>query len=136
MFFLKNTFLIAIFLISNSVYSVTTFYASALVDATQLMLTDPTGTIVILDVNLMITQSAPLLLVGNAGNLAFTATENQQLIIAQGVQWNISSLQKPHALNFTGNAQLVMQPGAQLLADQVTGVNINFQDQTIMSVVS
>jgi len=49
-------------------------------------------------------------------------------------KWNISSLLQPNSLQFTGNAQLGDDAGAQLFADQSTGVNINFQDQTVMSV--
>lgn len=115
-------------------HAVTTLYASALQTATTLPVTDPAGTVVILDSNLIISTTYPLALTGNAGNLTFTSTGNHQLIIAESTQWNISSLLQPHSLKFTGNAQLVMKPGAQLLADQVTGVNINFQDQTVMSV--
>jgi len=114
-----------------SSYSVTTIYASALQTATTLTLTD--DTVVILDVNLTISQIYPLTVSGNY-NLTCTATGSQQLIIASNTQWNISSLLQPNSLQFTGNAQLVMMPGAQLFADQSTGVNINFQDQTVMSV--
>jgi hypothetical protein len=126
--------LCSLFTISKKIFCVTTLYASALQTATTLSVNDPTGTLVILDVNLTISPAYPLTLTGNAGNLTFTAAENQQLIIAQNTAWNISSLLKPHALTFTQSAKLVMMPGAQLLADQVTGVNLNFQDETVMSV--
>ncbi len=119
---------------SHDQQCVTTLYASTLQSATTLPIADPTGTVVILDVNLTISPTYPLTLTGNAGNLTFTATGGQQLTIAETTQWNISALKKPHALTFTGNAQLLMLSGAQLLADQSTGVAINFQDQTIMSV--
>lgn len=120
---------------SASVHGTTIVYASSLGCASRLLVIDPTGTEVILDVNLTITPTCPLTLVGNAGNLTFSATGNQQLIIASSSQWDISSLQKPNTLFFTGNAQFIMQPGAQLLADQVVGVNIEFQDTASWSVV-
>ncbi len=118
-----------------STHGATIIYASSLGCASNLLVIDPTGTEVILDINLTISPSCPLTLVGNAGNLTFSATGNQQLIISSSTQWNISSLQKPNTLFFTGNAQFIMQPGAQLLADQATGVTIEFQDNALWGVV-
>lgn len=135
MFLLKNIFLILLFFLPLYTYSITTLYASSLGCAATIPVTDPTGTVVVLDVNLTISPTCPLTLTGNAGNLTFTATGNQQLIIAQSAQWNIAALQTPNSLNFTGNAQLVLMPGAQMLADQIIGAALNFQDSTIMSVV-
>ncbi|GEM_PF-4237912 len=134
MFCKKISFCILSFLISTHIYCVTIIYASTLGCASELSIADPTGTTVILDVNLTISPTCPLTLMGNSGDLTFTASGGQQLIIAQSAQWDIASLQKPNTLFFAGNAQLVMQPGAQLLADQSTGINIIFQDDTTWSV--
>ncbi len=133
--FKGSLLLIFLFSIVAEIKSTTTLYASSLGCAVTLSVADPTGTIVILDVDLIVSESCPLKLVGNAGNITFTATGSQRLIISPHAQWDVSSLQKPNSLNFNGNAHLVMSPGAQILADQSTGLFINFEDQSLLSVV-
>ncbi len=127
---------IILFFSGSFCYAVTTYYASQLGCSATLPVTDPTGTVVILDQNLIISSTCPLTLTGNAGNLTFTATGGQQLIIQTSCQWNILSLQMPNTIIFEGSAQLIMQPGASILADQITGAALRFQDATIWSLTS